>query len=122
MYHVLIETLSLELKLLVLYIMMFIADLLTGIYHSMGVKKLNFSFKKIFVSIIEAFIIGLGIIIGTTVIALCPHLIDDLGIIIPGIEEISTYTVFNVIALGIFYYAKSFISNLNSIFKSNKEK
>ncbi len=115
------DTLAIILELMVLFAIIVIANIITGTYNNVNVKNLKFDWSKLLNGLIKAVVIGFGTILGTIPIAMLPHLVNDLGIQIEYINEISVAIVFSIIAGGIFYYSKSFIKNLKNIYKGGQE-
>lgn len=111
------NALAMEFELMILYAIICVANIITGLHYNINVKKLNFDWTKLINGVIKAFVIGFGTILGTIPIAMTPHILSDLGIELDYSTEVSTIIIFTIIANGIFYYSKSFIGNLKNIYK-----
>jgi len=108
------------LELMILYVVIVLANTITGMHYNINVKELKLDWNKLGNGILKALVIGFGTILGTIPIVMLPHILKDLGIQIESINEISVLIVFTIIATGIFYYSKSFIGNLKKIYKGEK--
>ena len=117
-----IEALSLEFKLILLYLLLVLANMMTGIHCNINIHKIKFNKKKFYDGILKALVIVIGILLGTSAIACFPLILSDLNIEVPYIDEITTLSIFAILISGIGYYAKSFINNLRKIFKGNEIK
>jgi len=115
------DTLAMEFELMILYCLIVVANTITGLQYNISIKKLKFDIEKLGSGLLKALVIGVGIILGSIPILMTPHILRDLGIELAYSQELSTITVFTIIANGIFYYCTSFIGNLKNIFKGENE-
>jgi len=100
-----------------LYAVIVLANTLTAVHLNWS----KFDVKKLLRGIAKAIVIGIGILLGSSVISFLPSILADLKIEMPYSEEITTLIIFTIIVNGIFYYSKSFIGNLRKTFKGGRE-
>ena len=113
------DTVAMIIEMLVMYTFLGLANIGTGMYYNINIKRMKFDGDKLLNGFLKIFVIGISILLGTVCIAMLPHIFRDAGIEISNMNDITTKVVFCIVGTGIVTYATKFIDNLRKIFNKN---
>ena len=116
-----VEVITMAMKMLIIYLLLGVANIGTGMHYNINIKNLKFDWHKLISGVLKLLIIGLSILLGTVCISMLPAIFNEAGIEVSNIDDITTKIVFGIVAGGIATYALKFIENLRKIFKKEEE-